>query len=298
VGVYHLGQSPVGTVKDSITDYKDLTPGGSMTNSDLIYGQDSPAIEFDGSDDKLYTSSVDYSALETAHTVEFKVNWVSASNYERVLQIGPDTAGSIIPGHRSTSGYYLNGVWSDDNESTLALTIGGWDSVAYKLEGGNIKVYGGGVKDPYENSVTMGNLSSTPLTIGGTISLGYHGNHKLEEVRISKVARSDDWINTTYYSNMNEFVTYSGVENAPSNIGDPVYSFWGYIKEYTEGVPRKVRAYRADTGELMASTESDLSGYYYMTTAYAGTHYLVCLDDPAAPDFNHQIIKEATPYPV
>lgn len=74
------------------------------------------------------------------------------------------------------------------------------------------------------------------------------------------------------------------------------YVFAGYVKEYGDPVERTVRAYRTDTGVLMnETTSSGGAGYYYMTTTYSGSHYLVCLDDPTVPDFNHLIVKDVTP---
>ena len=46
------------------------------------------------------------------------------------------------------------------------------------------------------------------------------------------------------------------------------------------GVARLVRAYRRDTGALMGETTSNrFTGDYTITTAYAGEHTVIMLDD-------------------
>lgn len=67
---------------------------------------------------------------------------------------------------------------------------------------------------------------------------------------------------------------------------------------YEEGYPaaRTVRAYRADTGEVMdETTSSGTTGYFRLETTYSGAHYVICLDADAEPDFNDLIYGKIYP---
>ncbi len=75
----------------------------------------------------------------------------------------------------------------------------------------------------------------------------------------------------------------------------PVGYFDGYITEEGTPVQRKVYLYNRVTGELMADTVSNPSGYYYMETTSSGMHHIVALDAPADPLYNDLIIGSATP---
>lgn len=74
------------------------------------------------------------------------------------------------------------------------------------------------------------------------------------------------------------------------------YYMEGYTKERGNPVPREVRAYRADTGEMMDYTMSvSGTGYFWLETTYSGAHYVICLDDEAVPDYNDLIYSRIYP---
>ena len=60
--VWHLSESPTGTVHDSTGNNNDMTSAGSMTSSDLVNGRVGKAIDFDGSND--YLSASDSASLK------------------------------------------------------------------------------------------------------------------------------------------------------------------------------------------------------------------------------------------
>jgi len=71
--------------------------------------------------------------------------------------------------------------------------------------------------------------------------------------------------------------------------------FEGYV--YEKGVPvsRKLYLHRRDTGELLDTTTSSGNGYYKLETTYSGSHYIVCLDDPAGEDYNDLVVGNVFP---
>jgi len=54
--VWHLSESPTGTVHDSTSNHNDMVSAGSMTASDLVNGRVGKALDFDGSNDYLSAS--------------------------------------------------------------------------------------------------------------------------------------------------------------------------------------------------------------------------------------------------
>ncbi len=64
------------------------------------------------------------------------------------------------------------------------------------------------------------------------------------------------------------------------------YCFSGYVYQEETPVSRTVRLYRRDTGMLIDYTTSSGDGYYYLSTAYSGSHYIVALDDAAGTQYN------------
>jgi hypothetical protein len=71
--------------------------------------------------------------------------------------------------------------------------------------------------------------------------------------------------------------------------------FTGHVYEEGVAVSRTVHLNERSTGALMNSTTSSGDGYYYMTTTYSGTHYLVCLDNDAGIEYNDLIIGNVVP---
>lgn len=74
---------------------------------------------------------------------------------------------------------------------------------------------------------------------------------------------------------------------------DPVlvnqYYFSGNVYEKNELNPvsgRTVRLYRRSTGELVSSTTSSSSGYFYLETPYSDEHYIIALDDELGIQYN------------
>lgn len=73
----------------------------------------------------------------------------------------------------------------------------------------------------------------------------------------------------------------------------------GYVYDPTgAGVARPVRAYVRSTGELSGETTSSAdNGSFVIRTKSTGEHYVVALDDDAAPHFNSLILDRVVPQP-
>jgi hypothetical protein len=202
VGVYHMSQSPIGSLLDSSSFGRNATSNGSMTPDDLIIGNVSKAIAFDGVDDSFTTGSLDYSSLESSFTIEVKQKfWQTPDTaYERVCQIGPNSSNSITFAQYNTSNYYNVGIYGDDVQATEStLDVGNWHVITSRLSGGsNLNLFKNGVKDSSVNSVSVASLSSAVLNIADGGPLSEYAHTYVEEFRLSNSARADGWIKTTY----------------------------------------------------------------------------------------------------
>jgi len=80
----------------------------------------------------------------------------------------------------------------------------------------------------------------------------------------------------------------------------PLPSGWPYIEGYTteETVPRSrlVRVYSKNTGKLLASTFSDLTGHFKIDVPTGEEVYAVVLDNPLSTRINASIISKIIPY--
>ena len=88
VGVWHLNDSPSGTVYDSTIYNNDGVTVGSMSSSDLVNCKIGKGFELDGSNDMIYIS--DSPSLDTVNdegTLSLWINWVdsSAGRYQRIM---------------------------------------------------------------------------------------------------------------------------------------------------------------------------------------------------------------------
>lgn len=106
--------------------------------------------------------------------------------------------------------------------SATSVTYGQWNHVVATYNGSVMKVYMNGVLDPHTTNVT-GSIdygSSGDLAIGldSPYHKSYPWNGGLDEVRISSVARSADWVSTEYNNQFSpsSFANVCGEQSASS----------------------------------------------------------------------------------
>lgn len=97
------------------------------------------------------------------------------------------------------------------------------------------------------------------------------------------------------YKNAKVITTFQqSVQDEPPDEASHYVS--GYVMETTVPVTRVVNIHRSDTGELVGSTTSSgIGGYFYVTTTYSGSHYVICLDDESGVDYNYLIYGKIYP---
>lgn len=80
-----------------------------------------------------------------------------------------------------------------------------------------------------------------------------------------------------------------------SYLTPPAYYFSGYVYEQGSPIQRTLFLHNRNDGSLLDTTTSSGNGYYYLSTSYSGSHYIVCLDDEAGSDYNDLIIGNVLP---
>jgi hypothetical protein len=210
-------------MQDSTLNSLDGTSVGTMTTGDQVAGKVGGSLDLDGSND--YLQSSDYDILN-AITVSAWVNWNAiSSNNEGIASKRTSTENNGNWVLRYNSGLFQWLLWSGNDSSqklasVTAPTAGQWQYVVLTFDDptNTARIYMDGALDNSNTSMTN-NLADTPEII----KIGQHGqgsttlNGKIDEVRLSSVARSADWI-TAEYNNQSSPTNFHSVcgEESPT----------------------------------------------------------------------------------
>lgn len=222
-GVWHMSQDPSGTAPqllDSTTYCNRGTSQGTMTTSDLVAGLNGgKAQDLEGTDD--YFSIPDNTSLDfsTAMTLEVLTKFDSSVDNSGLISKGSlgGVSGAYCLCFVSPSAggngwdFRLNDSVTENNGRISGGTVvtGTWyyavavyDSINQRIEVNNslIKSYA------YTTSVTN---NANNLVIGTYYSTAYTYDGLIDEVRVSKVARSAAWRKASYNAIMDTLVTFS-----------------------------------------------------------------------------------------
>ena len=202
-GMATLAGTPLDAMTTGITDSTGLTPLGG-TAMTAISGQMDGAFNFDGATGHA-SSNTAATAVTSGYTVEA---WVNPANLSQtglfVLNgLNAPTGGTgfaLGQGNGSGgAGSHLEGLassiaWTDSGYSFPTASV--WYSTAMLNTGGTTSFMVNG-------SATSGTGSTTPAAASGGFSIGqqpgtptYAGG--IDEVRISAIARSTEWLSTEY----------------------------------------------------------------------------------------------------
>jgi YD repeat-containing protein len=224
-GIWHLKEVS-GPAKDSTSNSNDLSSTGNTTFD--VEGTIGKAVNFGSSGGKLYGgSSISPTSQMTLSA------WINPSSLG-----GGEGGWDAIAGKVSNSNwndgfilYYQGGLlqFSKSIYSTAAKqsfsTIGSWSYVAgtYDSSDGVLRLYINA--NTPATMTTSGNISTngSNFQIGLAPAYNYRFNGVIDEVRISSVARSTDWILTEYRNQSSPSTFYTvGSESQSSDITVPV----------------------------------------------------------------------------
>ncbi len=224
VGVWHLSETPPvdSYAYDSTANANNGIFQGLMTSGDQVTGQINGGLDFDGSDD--YISTANSLANPQNLTVEAWFKTTSASG-KRIVgfennQTGTGSGSWDRHIYMGTDGYVRFGCYdgtTDVAASTNTLNDGAWHHVVGTQDDAAIiiKIY---VDGSFNNSAANNYAQNFAgyWRIGSYKTTGWPSGADgyflgiIDEVRISNIIRSADWIQTEYNN-----------QNDPGNYGSP-----------------------------------------------------------------------------
>jgi len=250
-GVYHLSQDPAGDVVDAIKDSTSngchMTPrktSGDMVSEDLVAGKFGGAIELDGSDeylrnDNTLLGTVLNNCLPMTTEILFKPDstgfgWekgiVSVAAYE------PNWAGDYnghvmsvqnVSGGSAKLGSWVGNGGDGPSNRSIATTdnyciVGDeWNYLVGVISSGSTHVDHAIYVNTIPQALTCDDgTNTTNRTTYNYTSVGaFYGWRRYNplkgqycEFRVSKVARSEGWLKTTYYGLHDNLVIHPGAD--------------------------------------------------------------------------------------
>ncbi|MFW9783506.1 MAG: DUF2341 domain-containing protein, partial [Candidatus Heimdallarchaeota archaeon] len=240
-GVWHLresGSGVFGEFEDSTSNDNDGRGGGGFPSyvPSRVSGQISKAQTFDGTDDYINCGSspsvritgeeITLSAWVYWAPSSYNLGILSKDGYNGGYRFFVSTGGNII--FQLTGATYT--LWTSGS-----ISSGSWHHVVAKYNGSVMTAYMDGIKDSAE-VIRMGGIDPTvdPVwighgdnVIGETWSYPFHG--RIDEARVSNLARSADWIKTEY-ENQNEPNNFYSVSNSMDVYVPNIFDY-KYFKE-------------------------------------------------------------------
>jgi hypothetical protein len=215
-GVWHMKENPSSSqIYDSTSNNHDGTANGGMLSGQSVAGQTGQGISFDGSNDYInlnHPSSIQTS-LPVTLSAWIKVGSVSsyytllstggsASNYGGVdlatmtnkIEVDYGDNGGSGSGHRRTK------------ISNTSISANTWIYVVATMQGSsnmNIYINGSNAGGSYDGSGGSLAYGTDNAAMGSNAWGNSFLNGSLDEVRLSNVARSADWIATEYHNQYN-----------------------------------------------------------------------------------------------
>ncbi len=235
--VWHLNESPTGTLYNSASASYNCTSSGSMVIGNRIAGQlAGNGTSFDGSNDYLNCGDVTQLNSTTKYTITGWMKRTASSGFMSMFNKYSNSSNVISTDFYSTTFY---GITSSSGGSTLTATNNdtSWHHIAMIFNGnlsGNanrMNAYNNGALMSLSFSGTIpastANLSSVPVYIGRDDYAGPYGNGRADEVRVVNLARNGSWVKTEYYNqnSPNTFYTVSAIESIPDTVAPTVLTF-------------------------------------------------------------------------
>ncbi|MHA2049845.1 MAG: DUF2341 domain-containing protein [Promethearchaeota archaeon] len=243
-GVWHSSEDPPGTIYDSTSNDNDGTPQGSMSSTDQVDGQIGGSLNFDGNDEYIDCGNPTELQITGSITVEawFKADYLG--NTYLISKNGPsdqrcwDISFDDI---NSTHGYLiyryaLNGEGHADDVGNVSVPINQWHHVVGVFDASTYSrlFLNGQMVD--ENTT---NILASQYDAPNAVRFGARGdvpppnyfNGTIDEVRISNIARSADWIKTEYDNQFDpsSFYTIGKEYSVPDH--PPNAHYFSYYKE-------------------------------------------------------------------
>ncbi|KKT83795.1 MAG: LamG domain-containing protein receptor [candidate division WWE3 bacterium GW2011_GWC2_44_9] len=247
-GVWHLEDSPLDTpqVMDSTGSDIHGIYSQSMSASNQVDGVIGDAVDFAGAEDyvNFASSSGQVQTLEfwtkPADLTSFFINLSDEPKY-----VWADTGQVQLAGEPAAQVYVNGGAGG-------AIKAGVWNHVAVTASAQTL------------TKLQFGLVRSTDYYSGDYYSGDYYSG-VLDEIRISNVVRSPDWLKTSYINQQDPsaFMTFSAQDRGPNSPASPTL-FWRFNE--AGGTTANDASSYANTGTLAASTATPT----WNTTSFVG----------------------------
>jgi regulation of enolase protein 1 (concanavalin A-like superfamily) len=280
VGVWHFSNGTTLSGADSTSHAYSLT---NNNNTGATSGQIDGAASFNGSSNYLSNSSVSI-ASGSSITVSFW-NYVTSPNSQGsfAFTIGgsddPDRISAAVPWTNNTL-YWDYGASSSGRVSTgYGSYLGSWTHVVLKYDASSSTHYiylNGSLATSNVNSSSP-QAAQTGIDIGEWLS--YFENGKIDEFRVSNIARSGGWI-TAEYNNQNSPSSFYSVGSADSGGGSSNPSITGLAPSSgPAGIPVTING--LNFGSTQGSSTVAFNGTAVTPTSWTST-YIVANVPPGA----------------
>jgi hypothetical protein len=232
VGVWHLEELYTQNQKDSSKYLSHMVPRNYDNNKDIagIVGR---AENHEGTNDFLNTTGTKMPHLRAAQTIEAWAYYTANPAGNRNIVLLSNMASSAATSFGFRSGVTLAWYWGGNAivSWTALPTTNTWHHYVYTRNTTNNRLYVDGVLRG--NTVTLPqNFMPTAANIN-TANWGENFLGRIDEVRISNVSRTQDWIQNSYQiiSNQTNRVKFSTVQNLNWAIRDNVICFEVYAND-------------------------------------------------------------------
>ena len=239
-GVWHLNENPATTQHDVSSNNFDSTPSGIDSQDGKATGKIGPAIDFDGTDDYLNTNhNYQFGSDNFSIGVWLKTTTTTGSRYVfGTADVGSNGfIGLLLNSNQSavtTVGTTLFAFRADGSTRRYAaftanIYDGQWHYIVMQRDGASSSsVFVDGAQQSLTlgvNNLTEQSLIDTtyPLVFGGLNNRGTidtFANFSLDNVQISNISRTPEWITTEYRSQCacEDFLTVGDTETEAGTV--------------------------------------------------------------------------------
>lgn len=228
--VAHMNDAAGGATDSTVNEFTAEEAGGSPA-----YGHPAssgtPSILFDAEDRHLLYTGADNVPSEfitdeitvgaTVYLTDEHLNTTENHIYSRYRQLSPPDRAWGLFTHNGVSNVRatIGGAWTEHGSASISHLSEGWHDVVFTYDGAHLSMYYNAerlVHVPFTGPIAQ--TSTAPLRLGAAAGLQYSPDTRagmaFDEFRISKVARSSDWITAEHLGRTGGLVTPLPVEFA------------------------------------------------------------------------------------
>lgn len=215
-GIWHMCETPIidSYALDSTTNGNNANFEPSMTSSDQVKGWIYGGLDFDGGNDYINCGNDVSLNITSEITIDAWIYSRDLSGYDTVINkaSGVNSVNYYLDTNNDEANFgFYNGVWREHETNQANLLTSNWYHIAAVYDDVNnyVRIYVNGKEElntPSGNSLILNNGE---LWIGGCVYASEWWNGILDEVRISNIVRSPEWILTQYYNANSSDLFYS-----------------------------------------------------------------------------------------